>query len=165
MNRMNVALVSPMWAFAFLFLIGCAQKATDADAQILNSSDVMPRFPGCEELNLPDDAAKYRCSLQSLMNYLGAKIAYPEEAKKNRTTGEAVVQFIVKADGSTEFVRIIEDPGDGLGEEAARQVKRMIDEGIKWRPGYQEGKPVTVRFNLPVNFNLPPDPETGKIGG
>ncbi len=168
MNRSNFflpSLVARLMAsvmVAFVLLAGCGQKAADADAQILNSSDVMPRFPGCEELNLPDDEARYRCSLQSLMNYLGAKITYPEEAKKKGTTGEAVVQFIVKVDGSIEFVRIIEDPGDGLGEEAARQVKRMIDEGVKWRPGYQEGKPVSVRFNLPVNFNLPRDPDTGK---
>lgn len=145
-----------------LFITACAQSG-DGDSKVLDSSDVMPRFPGCEDQNLPDDDAKYMCSLQTLMDYLGQELKYPAEAKSKGTEGEAVVQFIIQADGSVTFEGILEDPGDGLGEEAARQVKRMIKEGIKWRPGYQKNKPVAVRFNLPVDFKLPRDPNTGMI--
>lgn len=145
-----------------LFITACAQSS-DGNKEVLESSDVMPRFPGCEDQNFPDDEARYMCSLQTLMDYLGEELKYPAEAKSKGTEGEAVVQFIIQPDGSITFEGILEDPGDGLGEEAARQVKRMIKDGIKWRPGYQDKKPVAVRFNLPVDFKLPRDPETGMI--
>jgi TonB family protein len=133
--------------------------------QVVDRAEVMPRFPGCEEMDLSDDETRYRCSVQLLMDYIGRGISYPPEAKKNQTTGEAVVQFIIQTDGSVEFSKILQDPGDGLGAVAEAQIRRMTREGIIWRPGYKEGKPVAVRFNLPVKFTLPRDPETGKIPG
>ncbi len=131
--------------------------------EVVDKAEVMPRFPGCEDLAGADDMDKYRCSIQMLMDYLGRDLTYPPEAKAKGTSGEAVVQFIVKEDGQVEFVEIVRNPGDGLGEEAARLVRQMAEKNIRWRPGYKDGKPVAVRFNLPVAFQLPLDPDTGKI--
>lgn len=156
-------------AILFLTVSACGQKATDKAVEegetIYDSAEEMPRFPGCEQMDLPDDKARYFCSMQKLMDYLGHKLEYPAEAKAKGTVGEAVVQFVVHEDGRVSFAEIVSDPGDGLGEAAARQVRRMIDEDIRWRPGYKDGKPVAVRFNLPVSFNLPRDPNTGLIPG
>lgn len=120
---------------------------------VLDKSEVMPRFPGCESQPLPDDESRFYCSVERLMGYLGQDLKYPEAARAKGTSGQAVVQFIVKEDGLVEFVKIVEDPGDGLGDEAARMVMKMVDQKVRWRPGYQDGKPVAVRFNLPVKFD------------
>ncbi len=137
----------------------------ESSEQVVDRAEVMPRFPGCEDMDLPDDDTRYRCSVERLMDYVGNGISYPPEAKKNNTVGEAVVQFIVHADGTVEFSKILQDPGDGLGAAAEAQIRRMTREEILWRPGYKDGKPVAVRFNLPVKFTLPRDPDTGKIPG
>lgn len=142
-------------------LVACKEK--EASREVLDVAEVMPRFPGCETLNLPSEKARYYCSVENLMEWLGRYIKTPEEAKAKGTVGRAVVQFIVKEDGYVEFVDILEDPGDGLGEEAARLVKKMMEDSIQWRPGYQDGKPVAVRFNLPVEFNQPLDPDSGRL--
>ena len=153
----------------FLTLLFAACNSTSPSSaqatadEVVDAAEVMPRFPGCEEMNLPDDAARYRCSVQSLMDYIASGVTYPPEAKANNTSGEAVVQFIIQKDGSVEFGQVLQDPGDGLGAVAEAQVRRMIREKIIWRPGYKNGEPVAVRFNLPIKFTLPRDPDTGKV--
>jgi TonB family protein len=159
-----------LWALPFVLLlplVACTQKgsAPKEEDTVYDTAEEMPRFPGCEQLELPSDQDRYFCSLQKLMDYLGNGLEYPAEARAKGTSGEAVVQFIVHEDGQVSFVEVVNDPGDGLGEAAARQVRRMIDEDIRWRPGYKDGKAVAVRFNLPVAFNLPRDPNTGRIPG
>lgn len=132
----------------------------------LPPGDRMPRFPGCENIpELRDEESKFRCSMEELMTYLGKELKYPEEAKAKGTSGRAVVQFIVQADGYTRFVEILEDPGDGMGEEAARMVRQMQADSIRWVPGTRAGKPIDLPFNLPVQFDPPRDPDTGKIPG
>lgn len=151
-----------------LSLSACSQvpaSSTEKTDEIVDNAEVMPRFPGCEQLDLPNDMAKYRCSVQLLMDYISSGVTYPPEAKKNNTSGEVLIQFIVQTDGSVTFSKILQDPGDGLGAMAETQIHRMEKDGIKWRPGYKDGKPVAVRFNLPVSFTLPRDPGTGKIQG
>lgn len=154
--------------FLTLMNASCTSSSPPADGrstleEVVDEAEVMPRFPGCEEMDLPDDAARYRCSVQSLMDYIASGVTYPPQAKANHTMGEAVVQFVIQQDGSVEFSKILQDPGDGLGAEAEAQIRRMIREKIIWRPGYKDGQPVAVRFNLPIKFTLPRDPDTGKV--
>ncbi len=153
----------------FLSLSACSQEAEssspDTTDEIVDQAEVMPRFPGCEQMDLPNDMTRYKCSVQLLMDYISTGVSYPPEAKEKKTSGEAVVQFIVQKDGSVKFSQILQDPGDGLGAMAEEQIHRMEREGIKWRPGYKEGKPVSVRFNLPVLFTLPQDSGASKTPG
>lgn len=167
-NARSLAGMSGLFlAVFFLAFSACGQKRAEKAGEpaetVYDSAEEMPRFPGCEQLELPDAKTRYFCSMQKLMDYLGQDLVYPAEARAKGTVGEAVVQFIVHEDGRVSFAEIVSDPGDGLGEAAAKQVRRMIDEDIRWRPGYKDGKPVAVRFNLPVSFSLPRDPNTGLI--
>ena len=163
----------PQYSFVLPILLGmlactaCSQEvdtsSNEIKDEIVDQAEVMPRFPGCEHLDLASDMARYQCSVQLLMDYISSGVSYPEAARKKGTSGEAVVQFIVQKDGSVTFSQILQDPGDGLGAMAEAQIRRMEREGVKWRPGYKEGKPIAVRFNLPVSFTLPRDPDTGRI--
>lgn len=162
--------ILPVCITILTLMVAACQSSTSHDVNARTSADevvdvaeVMPRFPGCEDMDLPDDAARYRCSVQSLMDYISTGVTYPPEAKAKQTTGEAVVQFIIQKDGSVEFGEVLQDPGDGLGAVAEAQIRRMIRDGIVWRPGYKNGQPVAVRFNLPIKFTLPRDPDTGKV--
>lgn len=175
--------IHPLHSIARVILVAAAlpllavscKNATGSDksdgkqeesAQGMPPGDRMPRFPGCENIpELRDEESKFRCSMEELMTYLGKELKYPEEARAKGTSGRVVVQFIVQADGYTRFVEILEDPGDGLGEEAARMVRQMQTDSIRWVPGTRAGKPIDLPFNLPVQFDLPRDPDTGKIPG
>lgn len=91
-----------------------------------------PRFPG---------------GMEALYKYLEANTRYPDTAGCEK--GFVYVQFVVERDGTFSDVHVLKDRCGGCAEEALRVVKSMP----KWVPGYQRGKPVRVRFNLPVKFS------------
>lgn len=111
----------------------------------------MPRFPGCEHVPAAERKA---CADKSMLEYIYQNVVYPKEAEKNKTEGIAVVQFVVEKDGSLSDVKVVRDPGDGIGAAAADVVNKMIKDDIRWMPGKQRGTPVRVMFNLPVKFRL-----------
>ena len=111
--------------------------ATKQDAPLL-PAEVMPSFPG---------------GRQTLMKYIACHVKYPAKAQKEGIHGRVVVQFIVERDGSISNPKIVRSIHPMLDEEAIRVVKNMPN----WNPGIINGKPVRVRYYIPINFNLNKD--------
>jgi len=88
--------------------------------------------------------------MQKFYDFLGKKIQYPTAAKDAGTTGKVIMQFVVEKDGSLTDIKVLREPGNGLGDEATRVLKIAP----KWKPGIQNGKPVRVQYTIPVNFSL-----------
>lgn len=115
-------------------------KAGNADTGRADTNKVytfveqMPSFPGGDK---------------ALMQYLSNHIQYPAEARKQGLSGTVVVRFIIGTDGSIRNVTTIGTPkGGGLEQEAIAVVKEMP----KWIPGRQDGKAVTLQYNLPIRY-------------
>ena len=77
------------------------------------------------------------------------EIRYPEIARQARVSGRVIVQFIVDKEGNVVDPVVIRGIGGGCNEEALRVVKLA-----KFIPGKQRGKPVRVRYALPITFKL-----------
>ena len=108
----------------------------DDDDKVYQVCEKAPEFPG---------------GMDAMMKYLYENIKYPAEAEAAGKDGRAIVQFIVKKDGSIGNVEIIRSSGDNsLDTEAIRVIASMP----KWNPGTQGGKPVNVKFALPVVFKV-----------
>jgi len=69
------------------------------------------------------------------------------------TAGQVVIQFIIEKDSSIKNIEITRDIGNGCGQAAVDVVESMNNMTKKWRPGYHKGKPVRVKYTLPVNFS------------
>lgn len=110
------------------------ESAGEGD-KIFNAVEINPSFPGGEE---------------KFGKFLRDHIRYPAIAKENNVTGRVFIQFVVERDGSLTDLKILRDPGSGLGEEALRVLKISPH----WTPGIQNGKPVRVQYTVPVNFSL-----------
>ena len=96
----------------------------------------MPEFPGGQ---------------QALFKYLSENVKYPVIAQENGIQGRVICQFVVNKDGSIVEVEVVRSGGDSsLDKEAVRVIKSMP----KWKPGQQRGKPVRVKYTVPVNFKL-----------
>jgi protein TonB len=96
----------------------------------------MPEFPGGQ---------------QALFRYLSENVKYPVIAQENGIQGRVICQFVVNKDGSIVDVEVARSGGDpSLDKEAVRVIKSMP----KWKPGKQRGKPVRVKYTVPVNFKL-----------
>ena len=80
---------------------------------------------------------------------LQSRIQYPELARRAGIEGTVFVQFVVDENGNVVDPVCVREPGGGTCEEALRAVR-----AAKFEPGRQRGKPVKVRFSLPVRFRL-----------
>lgn len=78
------------------------------------------------------------------------RLIYPEIAKENGVQGRVTVSFLVNTDGSVSDVRVVRGVDASLDKEAVR----VISSSPRWEPGRQRGKPVKVRYNFPVIFQL-----------
>lgn len=95
-----------------------------------------PTFPGGDE---------------ALAKYLSNNIRYPHLATENGISGTVFVSFVVDSEGQIKDVKTVgAAKGGGLEDEAIRVVKKMP----KWKPGKQNGRQVSVQFNLPIRFTL-----------
>ena len=97
--------------------------------------EAMPEFPGGRE---------------NLRLWLFQNRKYPEEAKINKIAGRVYVTFVVNSAGKVRDARVAVPVHPLLDAEALRLITSMPD----WKPGSQLGRPVDVRFNLPVEFSL-----------
>lgn len=123
------------------------------EEEIVVIAEQMPRFPGCEDLEL-NSKDKYACSKKTLMEYIYSELDYPRIALENGIEGLVVLQFVVDKDGSIKDITVKRDIGGGCGRAAEKVVKNMNKLDDRWNPGRQRGKPVKVLFTLPVKFKI-----------
>ena len=88
---------------------------------------------------------------QALFKYLADNVKYPVIAQETGIQGRVICQFVVNKDGSIVDVVAVRSSGEpSLDKEAIRVIQSMP----KWKPGKQRGKPVRVKYTVPVNFRL-----------
>ena len=114
--------------------VTAVEEETD-EGQIFQVVEQMPEFPG---------------GMEALMKYLQKNIKYPSRAQDNNVQGRVMVTFVVNKDGSIVDPEVIKAVDKDLDNEALRVVKGMP----KWNPGKQRGKPVRVKYTVPVTFRL-----------
>lgn len=127
--------------------------AVDLDTTIYQVVAEMPRFPGCERLDTSIQVIN-ECAQANLLKFIYQNVRYPIAARQNGYEGTVVVRFVVEKNGTLGSPQIIRDIGGGCGAEVLHLLYGMNKVGLKWRPGYQDGKPVRVQFTLPVRFKL-----------
>ena len=134
-TRKNVSLKVALMMLVLLFSFMTSTAQTKKNNMVFDVVEVMPQFPGGQI---------------AMLKYIMENIKYPEQAMKEGIQGRVAVRFIVEKDGSISDVKPILSVHPLLNKEAVRVVESMP----KWSPGKQNGKPVRVRFNLPVMFKL-----------
>ena len=97
--------------------------------------EVLPEFPGGES---------------AMQNFLHENVKYPQEAQANGIQGRVVVSFVVEKDGTITDAHAVQSVDPFLDAEALRVVSLMP----KWKPGKKDGKPVRVKFTIPLTFKL-----------
>lgn len=66
-------------------------------------------------------------------------------------TARIYISFVIEKDGSMSNIKILRDPGYGMGDEAVRVLKSMEK---KWIPGELNGEKVSANYNLPITINI-----------
>lgn len=103
-----------------------------------------------EIVTFAEQTAEYPGGMQALYDYLGKNIVYPPMARDAGAEGRVILQFVIERDGKITDIQVLKKANWGFDEEAVRVVKTMKP----WIPAKQNGKPVRLRYTLPVVFKL-----------
>ncbi len=118
-------------------------KSVNEDDNVYNIAVIeqIPSFPGGES---------------ALLEYLGNNIKYPAIARESGIEGTVYVEFTIGKYGSVTNVVATRKVDGGCTEEAIRVINAMPN----WIPGRHEGKPVNVKYTIPIKFKFQDDDVT-----
>jgi len=97
--------------------------------------------------------AAYRGGTDNFFDYIKHNLKYPKGALKNKIEGTVSVSFTVNTDGSLINIKVTKEASPELDAEAIR----LIEKSPRWTPGIQNGIPVKEKFNIDIDFKLPPE--------
>jgi TonB family protein len=103
--------------------------------KVFTKVEQMPAFPG---------------GRAAWLRHLERTLQYPAQAQEKGTQGAVQVQFIVDLEGNLSDIKALNDPGDGLAQEAVRIIKT----GPRWEPAVQNGRKVVARTVQTITFKL-----------
>jgi protein TonB len=97
--------------------------------------DKLPEFPG---------------GIEKFYQYVGNNFEKPEYLATG-TTIAVHVAFVIEKDGSMTNIKVLRNPGYGLGNEAIRVLKSLK---TKWTPGIKNGDKVRTEYVLPIKVKI-----------
>ena len=97
--------------------------------------DVVPQFPG---------------GMEGFGAYLSKNLRYPVYARTHGIQGKVIISFIVEANGKLSDLKVVRGVVGGISEEAMR----VMLLSPSWSPGMAGGKPVRVKYSVPISFAL-----------
>lgn len=111
------------------------EEEEESAQTIFTVVEEMPQFPGGET---------------ELLKFINKGIKYPIIAQENGIQGRVICSFVVNRDGSVVDAEVMRGVDPSLDKEALRVIGTMP----KWTPGKQRGKPVRVKYTVPITFRL-----------
>jgi protein TonB len=95
--------------------------------------DKFPEFPG---------------GTDAVRRYIELTVTYPLQAIKQKLNGVVILSFDVNRQGTVDNIKVERGVHPMLDKEAIKAVENMP----RWKPGMRHGKPVIVKFVIPVRF-------------
>ena len=127
------------WTKDFVFVPVESKSETEMDdSAIIDSfaAEEQPLFRG-------QDAGAFRAWVMQNVNY-------PAIALENGIQGRVTLQFVIDKNGDLTDIKVLSSPDRSLADEAVR----LLKSSEQWTPGKQRGRPVGVRFTIPVDFRI-----------
>ncbi|WP_019987630.1 energy transducer TonB [Rudanella lutea] len=107
--------------------------------------------PDTVRYTIPQQQPEFKGGMQGLSQFLASTLRYPASAQRAGVEGQVFVSFVVCTDGTLCDFEVVKGVHPAVDAEAMRVVKAMNG---NWKPGIQRGRPVRVKYKLPINFAL-----------
>lgn len=129
-----------------------------------------------------DEMPQFNGGTSAMMQYLAENVHFPKVAQDNYVEGRVAVSFIVKGDGAVSEPQVVYngthrravDTSATTGEKKesatdaaetekkvaeakealAQEALRVVGSMPAWTPGKKDGKPVNVKYTVPISFKI-----------
>ena len=108
----------------------------------------LPVYPGCERAGTRE--AQFACLNQMIRTLIGRNVRYPEVARQKVIEGRVWIAFVIDKEGYAGEVWVERSVDPLLDQEALRVIKMLP----RMTPATVDGKPVNLRYSIPINFRL-----------
>ena len=108
----------------------------------------LPVYPGCERAGTRE--AQFACLNQMIRTLIGRNVRYPEVARQKVIEGRVWIAFVIDKEGYAGEVWVERSVDPLLDQEALRVIKMLP----RMKPATVDGKPVNLRYSIPINFQL-----------
>jgi len=108
----------------------------EAEEEVFVIVEDMPKFKGG--------------TIEKFREWVQKRVRYPDLAAENGIQGRVFISFVVETNGIVSNVTVTRSV-DELLDDAA---KEAVSASPKWEPGMQRGRPVRVRYSIPIIFQL-----------
>ena len=128
-------------------------EAVDGPAEVIFDEPVAEVVGGQgddELFTVVDQQPEYAGGYDAMMAFIKSNMRYPPNARRMGIEGTVHVSFIVSKTGEISEVKVLR----GIMTECDREAERVVKMMPPWNPGKQNGRPVNVRFILPLKFRL-----------
>lgn len=148
----------PVGSWIDVFMIDCEigslqvteQNASNLHFVIAYDGPSSSKSPGSDAFDVVEEMPVYPGGMAAMMDFFNKNMKYPKEAFDAKQEGRVIAQFVVEKDGSITDAHIVKSVSPALDAEALRIVNAMPN----WTPGRQNGKPVRVKYTVPISFKL-----------
>ena len=93
---------------------------------------------------------EFEGGVAAMMKFIQKNLKYPASARRMGVEGQVFVQFVIDNDGKVTEVQTMK----GVSADCDKEAMRVISMMPRWKPGKQSGKPVRVRYVLPIKFKI-----------
>ena len=107
--------------------------------------EYVPVFPGCEDLQT--QAERKECFNEKVQEHIKKNFKYPASALEMGITGRVYLQFVIDSKGHVSNIQ-----KRGPDKLLEKEAERIIASLPQVKPGQQRGKPVNVKYSIPINF-------------
>lgn len=128
---------------------GTATDSSDRTGFKVDQVHTLPIYPGCESAGSTREA-QFQCLSQMIRTLIVRNVRYPEEARKKVIEGRVWIAFVIDTKGYADEVWV-ERSVDPLLDKEALRVMKMLP---RMKPATVDGKPVNLRYSVPINFSL-----------
>ena len=99
------------------------------------------------------ESAGFPGGMGELLQHVRRTVRYPAACRDSSIQGRVIVSFTIDEDGTPKDPEVVTSVHPLLDAEAIRVINAMP----KWIPARSDGKPVSVKYTIPINFSLSND--------
>jgi len=109
------------------------QGPINPDSEIIGHFEDMPEFPG---------------GIDKMLQFIAENVRVPKCVTYASVEGRSIIEMVVEKDGTLSDFKVVRSLHKDCDAEAIRVLKTMP----KWKPGKVCGKPIRVKYTVPVQF-------------
>jgi periplasmic protein TonB len=131
-----------------------AAETNQGDGEIVFEEPVEAVVEEAEDPNkiytIVEQQPEFEGGIPAMMKFISKNMKYPAQSRRMGIEGSVFVSFVVDTDGKIGDVQTVK----GISADCDKEAMRVVQAMPRWKAGKQNGKPVKVRFVLPIKFVL-----------